>query len=396
MMRMDKIPAGASALARRHAGLDHLKVFLTLLVVLHHAGQPYGPTGGAWPISHAEKFALLGPFFHINASFFMGLFFLMSGYFMPAAVDRKGAGPFLVQRLWRFGLPIVLFAVGFVPLARHFTEGRPLAECFLPLQWGHLWFLGHLLLYAGVYAAWRGWRDGRKGPRTSPAETPAGARSDFPGWPWTLGYCLALALASMAIREIYPIDRWVRIGVPAEPAHLPQYVSLFCLGVLGARRRWLERIPRATGRIWLAVALAMVVLRYAVSVLGRHFPGDDAWWFDYAWCQWEALLCVGMCIGLPYAFTTWASRAGAASRFLAENAFAVYVLHLPILVFVQRAMEGSTLGPLALTGLTALVTMLAAYGLATALARLRPRGRVPDQGLKENSTVLSAGAPGGS
>ncbi|MBC2578846.1 hypothetical protein [Clostridium sp. DJ247] len=28
--------------------LDNLKVFLTFLVIIHHIGQAYGPTGGFW------------------------------------------------------------------------------------------------------------------------------------------------------------------------------------------------------------------------------------------------------------------------------------------------------------------------------------------------------------
>lgn len=366
MMRANKDAAMAGA-SPRNAGIDYLKIFLTLLVVLHHAGQPYGPTGGPWPLSHAEKFALLGPFFHINASFFMGLFFLISGYFMPAAFDRMGAGRFLAQRLWRFGVPIALFTLGFMPVARHFAEGRPLVECFLPIQWAHLWFLGHLLIYAALYAAGRAIVDAR----TRLAPPPAVARRAFPAAPWIVAYCMALALASLAVRVNYPIDRWVNFGVPAEPAHLPQYVSLFWIGVLGARHGWLERIPAVTGRVWLAVGGAMVGLRYAFSAFHDLLPDDDGLWFDFAWCQWEALLCVGLCIGLPYAFTTWAGRARAATRRLADNAFAVYVVHLPILVLVQMAMERSALGPLTLTLLTATVTALASYGLAFAVARLR-------------------------
>ena len=358
-----------AAATRRNVGLDHLKVFLTLLVVMHHAGQPYGPTGGAWPLSHAEKFGLLGPFFHINASFFMGLFFLMAGYFMPAAVDRKGAARFFLQRMWRFGLPILLFGEVFMPLARHFVEGRRLADCFLPFEWAHLWFLGHLLVYAVIYAAWRTLRG--QGTAT-PVPPPGAPRRDFPRCPWIAGYCLALALASLAVRVHEPIDRWVNIGVPAELAHLPQYLSLFWIGVLAARHGWLERIPPLTGRRWLAVGLAMVVLRYGYTVFYRFLPDIDGPWVDYAWCQWEALLCVGMCIGLPHAFATWAGRTRPATRLLADNAFAVYVLHLPILVLIQMAMERSSLGPLALTALTGAATIVLSYGLAVAIARAGP------------------------
>ena len=68
-----------------------LRVTLTVLVTAPHAGQAYGPTGGAWPVSELRRSALLGPFFAVNPMFFMGLFFLLGGYFAAYATDRKGA-----------------------------------------------------------------------------------------------------------------------------------------------------------------------------------------------------------------------------------------------------------------------------------------------------------------
>jgi peptidoglycan/LPS O-acetylase OafA/YrhL len=59
--------------------LDYLRVALTILVIAHHVGQAYGPTGGAWPVQEPTRAALLGPFFTVNRSFFMSLFFMISG-----------------------------------------------------------------------------------------------------------------------------------------------------------------------------------------------------------------------------------------------------------------------------------------------------------------------------
>ena len=89
---------------------DKLKTALTMLVIAHHAGQPYGPTGGSWPVSNAVQSPLLGPFFAVNAAFFMGLFFLLSGYFVPGSYRKKGGGAFFKGRLIRLGIPTVIFA----------------------------------------------------------------------------------------------------------------------------------------------------------------------------------------------------------------------------------------------------------------------------------------------
>lgn len=126
--------------------LDALKVMLTVLVIAHHAGQPYGPTGGRWPVFDAQRASLLGPFFSVNAAFFMGLFFLISAYFVPGSFDRKGAAAFVKDRFVRFGIPFA--AVGL-------TIGVLSGTTFDP---AHLWFVAHLLVYAVLYAAWRALR----------------------------------------------------------------------------------------------------------------------------------------------------------------------------------------------------------------------------------------------
>ena len=85
--------------------LDNLRIALTILVIAHHVGQAYGPTGGYWPVQEAARAAVLGPFFTVNRSFFMSLFFMISGYFMVSAYKRHGFRAFVLSRLVRLGIP---------------------------------------------------------------------------------------------------------------------------------------------------------------------------------------------------------------------------------------------------------------------------------------------------
>ena len=154
-----------------------LRVFLIALVVAHHAGQPYGPTGGEWPVHDpVAGAAWLGPFFGINAAFFMGFFFLIAGYFTPGSCDRKGAAVFIRDRLVRLGIPLALVTFVVFPvliyLWTHPAEG--FADYYFGdyighwrLETGHLWFVAHLLVYSLIYALRRGLRRGAVG-RTLP------------------------------------------------------------------------------------------------------------------------------------------------------------------------------------------------------------------------------------
>lgn len=340
----------------RLAFLDNLKAYLAVLVVMHHAGQPYGPTGGQWAFFHVERARILGPFFHTNASFFMGLFFLLSGYFMPAAFERKGSGGFLRDRFLRLGIPILLYGGVFLPLVKHGLYGKSWEASFFPFSWDHLWFLGHLLVYALLYVAWR--------QLFGKSEVVRRGEKSFPTNRILLLYAVALAVVSLVVRHWWPIDRWGRFIIVAEIAHLPQYFSLFWFGVVAARYRWLETIPNRIGKLWLSIGVSAVAVRYAYTIFHWRFMSKDGVGYDYAWCQWEALLCVGMCVGLLWGFRQYVSTTHPIARFAGKHAFALYILHLPVLVIIQEAMEKTSLGPLTLTLITGTLTLPVCYFLS--------------------------------
>ena len=134
--------------------IDNLRVALTILVIAHHVGQAYWPTGGSWPVQEAARAAVLGPFFTMNRSFFMSLFFMVSGYFMVAAYNRSGPRAFLRGRLMRLGVPVLVFEVAMIP-ARIFLFGERIASWIDLVNARHLWYLEHLLLFSLGYALWR-------------------------------------------------------------------------------------------------------------------------------------------------------------------------------------------------------------------------------------------------
>ena len=81
--------------------IDHLRVFLTILVVLHHVAMVYG---GIQPFYYLEPPtslpAFLGPliFVLLNQAWFMGAFFLLAGCTQPTL--KPGVLPDARQPDW--------------------------------------------------------------------------------------------------------------------------------------------------------------------------------------------------------------------------------------------------------------------------------------------------------
>ena len=124
--------------------LDNLKVVLTFLVIFHHAGQAYGD-GGEWgytPSNPAEVMPWIWHFFSTNAAFFMGLYFFISGYFVPGSYDRQGFSTFVRKKILRLGVPLLLM-------------GGLLTYATGKVELAHMWFVESLLIFSFFYAVVR-------------------------------------------------------------------------------------------------------------------------------------------------------------------------------------------------------------------------------------------------
>ena len=357
----------APAASSRLGYVDVLRVGLTALVILHHVGQPYGPTGGIWPIFNAERAPILGAFFSSNAAFFMGLFFFLAGYFEPGAYARKGAAGFLRERFWRLGWPLLVTSAVIMPVIAKGLKFPELSwgDFFHRVYWhfffaGHMWFVGQLLIYAAIYAAWRQWRTTGDGPAPAP-----------PGHGALAVYALALAAGSFVIRIFYPVDFWFEIPFfRFEPAHLLQYVSLFWLGHVAHRGDWLAKVDARVGRIWLGVGLGAVAVRYACQ-FGLPIPLSGGGLNPAAacWALLEALICTGLCVGLLTWLRERGDRASAISAY-APDTYAVYTLHIYLVIALQMPFVHVALPPLAKFAIVGLLAVPLCFLAGRGLRRL--------------------------
>lgn len=92
--------------------IDNLRIFLISLVVLHHLSITYGAPGG-WYYNESEagfpEVLFMSMFVATNQSFFMGMFFMISAFFIIPSLERKGTGKFITDRLLRLGIPLLVF-----------------------------------------------------------------------------------------------------------------------------------------------------------------------------------------------------------------------------------------------------------------------------------------------
>ncbi|MFG2594442.1 acyltransferase family protein [Streptomyces sp. NPDC048462] len=372
--------------------LDTLRIALIVMVVAHHCAQAYGPADW-WYVEAGPRSDFLATLSALDGTFFMSLFFFVSAYFVPASYSRRGGGSFVRGRLLRLGVPVLIGALTLVPalMYAYYTRYRGYPDISFPryfadvylglgerpadwsgpswpdLQFGHLWFIQNLLAYSLLYALCRAAvRSVRRSPAT---DTAALAPRRVLGHLALLALTVVLTGATFAARVRYPLDTWVPFldFIQVEPARVPQYAGFFVLGILARRGDWLVRLPARTGRVWLWAGLAGSCLLFAVGADAPFFGAGGADGASLLWSAYDSLLCVALCTGLLVFFREKARWNTRFSRSLAGDSFAVYVIHVPIVVALQFAVAGHglpALGAFALVTACAVpVSFAAAHGL---------------------------------
>jgi surface polysaccharide O-acyltransferase-like enzyme len=323
--------------------LDNLKIALVALVVANHAGQAYVTINTGWPVQDTNipeiNNYLLGTFFSFNSAFFMALFFLISAYFLPASLDRKGTRKYITDRLIRLGLPTLFFLVLVFPLFGYVTDGDGQSFTgFLQnsyfnftdglFTFGHTWFLGMLLIFSCFYACYR---------LLKPADGGKKKLLKAPGNVTILGFAVLLTLALFAIRTTSAPGNF-EVWHLFEPARLPAYIAMFWVGILAYRNGWMKAIPVSTAKVWALVAIVTVLATPVVITLFGN--GQDLWAEGFtvaslATSAWDAFLCVSLCVCLPVLFREKFDFRGKVLKAAADDAFVVYLIHPFVLVPLQ-------------------------------------------------------------
>ena len=301
---------------------DSIRIALSALVILHHAAQAYGPKDW-WYVEGQPSTQWIEDFAVLNAPFKMSLFFLIAAYVLPMAVDRRRSKPYVRPRLKKLGgpllvgfflvIPVLMWAyylnfrdygsIGFGDYYWHVYMGEApepagwTGPTWPDRQFGHLWFIQHLLVYSLIYLAWRAVADRVRSRRGLPAMSGTRAVPERVSGVAVLAFAAIVATGTAVLRIWFPVDEWVGMLeiILTERADLAQYIPFVIAGVLAYRRGWLQTLPARVGYSWLvaAAALSLVYITFRTELTG-FFGWSGANVGQFAWAGYETVLCVGL------------------------------------------------------------------------------------------------------
>ena len=354
--------------------IDHIRIVLTALVIFHHTAITYGAQGGWYYYEVVTQGAptlstiLLTVLCTINQAFFMGFFFLIAGYFTPPSLERKGTGQFMLDRLTRLGIPMLVYGFVLGPITVALaatTKGHAFIDVLVYL-WkrgsfyiGPLWFAEALLILAAGFLLWR----------LARPEVPKQDDAPLPGHISLLASAILIGFAAFVIRF------WVPVGSEVwsmQLGYFASYVFLFSLGCVVWRHRWLERVDGRLARpwwvgTWFAIpALPVIAVMYG-ALQGTKLNFTGGWNItSIAYALQEPFVAWGIILMLLWKFRLRFNQATPFGRKLAERAYTIYIIHPPVLVSVSLLLRGwkaPVLFKFAITGSAACLACMVLAGL---------------------------------
>lgn len=370
----------------RELYIDRLRSVMTVFVVLHHTAITYGAPGGWYynelkPSGSLSSF-LLTLFVATNQAYFMGFFFLLAGYFTPPSLERKGYGRFLGDRFLRLGLPLLAFIVLLNPLTAAIItayEGKGFWPTFA-YYWHHaiigagpLWFAQALLIFSLGYCAWRALAG------ASLIHTQRIARP-IPSTSWWIASALLVGLAALAIRQFVPTGVNV-FGL--QLGYFASYIFLFVLGITAWRYDWLNRLQWTNARLlivglmltWPLMPLA-IIAAHALYGPGKANFGGGLSWPAIFYALWEPFVAWALIAAWLLVFRARMNRSSWLWNWLNRRAYAVYILHPPVLVGVSLLLHHWMAPAMLKFVITGTVACAACWLFADPLVRLPGSRRV--------------------
>lgn len=336
--------------------LDATRAFALVLGVVFHASLSFLPTFIGWAVQDISTSPLVGTFSVVSHSFRMETFFLLSGFFAQATLGSKGMREFLRTRAIRIVVPFVIgwfilrplivsgWIMGAASLRGDYDVWAGIQAGFQSLNTlpagiftgSHLWFLYYLAMITGLALVFRAVLN-RTGSWSEVLVRKADA---FVGWlahsRWSLAVLVVVTAVPLWFMRFWGMDTPDQTLKPHIPV-LTIYGGFFALGwMLSRQRECIHLFARLTPLRWILAAMG---LAGALFLMGVQFdpshPHPTAahagFVASYALMMWTL---VSLTLGL---FKKLCSRPNAVVRYVADSSYWLYLIHLPIVVWLQVA-----------------------------------------------------------
>ena len=331
----------------RNLSLDRARTFLTLVVLLHHAVIPYTYFG------HTDAKSWIGFDCIVLAtdSFFMAMFFFLSGLFVWPGIARKGPQNYLHDRLIRLGIPFVICALTIIPLAYYAIELRQDPDMSFGAFWwktvtvgpwpsGPIWFLWVLLGFDLVACLFY---------RLSPnLLDPINRLSLYGRRRPAVFFAVMLAVtAAFYVPGLmyYGPSSWLELGpFSVQHGRVMLYATYFFFGA-GIGVQYLDRgLLAAEGRMakvswdWMILTIVPYYLMWVLISIKRENLGNPSPlpnWYEGSYAVCFTVFSVAILFLILAYFLRFANSGRSVLDPMQADAYGMFLVHYPFALWLQ-------------------------------------------------------------
>ncbi|WGS23139.1 MULTISPECIES: acyltransferase [unclassified Bradyrhizobium] len=366
----------------RNVALDRARTFLTLVVLLHHSVIPYTYFG------HTDPTSWIGFDCVVLAtdSFFMAMFFFLSGLFVWPGLGHKPLPIFLRDRLLRLGLPFAICAFTVIPLAYYAIALRETPTLTFSEFWwktvtvgpwpsGPIWFVWVLLAFDVTASLLY-----RVSPRLlDPINRLSQQAFDRPATFWLL-IVVGSAAVYLPMLVYYGQNRWFEFGpFSVQASRVLLYASYFFIGAGIGAANFERGVLSANGRLtrtplfWAIITLIpyagmwmMIYIKRAIIGNPDPLPGWYLAFYGTFFVLFSASILFAI---LGYFLHSKASGPTLLDR-MQGDAYGMFLAHYPIVLWLQYWLFDFDLPAIAKAAIAFFATVALSWAATAALRKL--------------------------
>ena len=372
----------------RNLALDRARTFLTLVVLFHHAVIPYTYFGHTDPKSWIGFDAVV----LATDSFFMAMFFFLSGLFVWPGLGHKAPAIFLRDRLLRLGLPFAIAALTVIPIAYYAFSLRQHPEIgFSEFWWkmvtvgpwpsGPIWFVWVLLAFdltaSLLYRV--------SAHLVDPINRLSQRGFDQPAV-FFLFLLAVSALAYIPALLYFGPSHWFEFGpFSVQASRVLLYATYFFVGAGIGAVNFERGVLGANGQLaksswgWIAVTIIPYCLMWVMIYIKREILGNPdpqpPWYLAFYGLFFVAFSAAILFAILAY-FLKFKQSGWSMLDPMQGDAYGMFLVHYPIVLWLQYWLFDYDLPAIVKATIAFVVTVALSWALTAALRKIPGAKRV--------------------
>jgi peptidoglycan/LPS O-acetylase OafA/YrhL len=366
----------------RNAALDRTRTFLTLVVLLHHSVIPYTYYG------HTDPKSWIGFDCVVLAtdSFFMAMFFFLSGLFVWPSLARKSPQVFLRDRLLRLGLPFAIAALTIIPIAYYAIELRQHPDVSFAAFWwktvtvgpwpsGPIWFVWVLLAFDLTASLLY---------RLSSRLLDPINRMSLRGYDRPAEFYLFLVAVTAVLyvpaRVYFGPSKWFEFGpFSVQASRVLLYAAYFFIGAGVGAAHFNRGVLSADGRLaksgwgWVIATLVPYCLLWVLIYIKRGILGNPPvlpHWYEASYGVFFVAFSAAILFAILAFFLRFKQSGWSILDPMQNEAYGMFLVHYPIVLWLQYWLFDFDVPAIVKAAVAFVLTVALSWAVTAALRRI--------------------------